>query len=94
MSCLLAALPRRTSLNSTHPVHPGSILTENFLKPRDLSIYRLAVAIGVPSSTLERFRSGRTGVTYDLAQRLSTYFGTEPEYWLDSQREFNARLAA
>nr|WP_120492231.1 HigA family addiction module antitoxin [Corynebacterium lactis] len=81
-------------MSSTHPVHPGSILNDNFLEPRALSIYRLAVAIGVPSSTLERFRSGRTSVTNDLAQRLSTYFDTEPEYWLNSQREFNMKAAA
>lgn len=79
---------------STHPVHPGSILNDNFLEPRHLSIYRLALAIGVPSSTLERFRTGRTAVTTDLANRLSNYFDTEPEYWLNSQAEFNMRASA
>lgn len=81
-------------MSSTHPVHPGSILNDNFLEPRQLSIYRLALAIGVPSSTLERFRAGRTAVTSDLAIRLSNYFDTDPEYWLNSQREFNARVTA
>lgn len=80
-------------MNSTHPVHPGSLLNDVFLEPRELSIYRLAVAIGVPSSTLERFRSGRTSVTNDLAHRLSDYFDTDPEYWLKSQQEFNLQAA-
>ncbi|MBP2332290.1 HigA family addiction module antitoxin [Corynebacterium freneyi] len=61
--------------------HPGTILDEHFLEPRGLSIYRLAVAIDVPSSTLERFRSGRTNLTDDLARRLGDYFGTGADYW-------------
>lgn len=81
-------------MNGTYPVHPGSILNDKFLEPRKLSIYRLAVAIGVPSSTLERFRSGRTSVTNDLARRLSDYFETSPEYWIETQREFNLQAAA
>ena len=43
--------------------HPGTVLNDRFLEPRGLSIYRLAVAIDVPSSSLERFRSGRTSVS-------------------------------
>lgn len=81
-------------MSSTTPMHPGSILNDNFLEPRHMSIYRLALAIGVPSSTLERFRSGHTAVTNDLAHRLSDYFDTEPEYWLNSQQEFNLRASA
>ena len=61
--------------------HPGTILHQRFLEPRGMSIYRLAVAINVPSSTLERFRTGRTNLTPDLARRLGDYFGTGAEYW-------------
>ncbi|HHT33188.1 MAG TPA: HigA family addiction module antidote protein [Corynebacterium sp.] len=61
--------------------HPGTVLHERFLEPRGLSIYRLAVAIDVPSSTLERFRTGRTHLTADLARRLGDYFGTGADYW-------------
>lgn len=68
-------------MNNAVSTHPGTILEERFLGPRGLSIYRLAVAIDVPSSTLERFRSGRTGLTDDLARRLGDYFGTGADYW-------------
>ena len=61
--------------------HPGTILHQRFLEPRGMSIYRLAVAINVPSSTLERFRNGGTNLTPDLARRLGDYFGTGAEYW-------------
>lgn len=67
--------------------HPGTILDERFLEPRGLNIYRLAVAINVPSSTLERFRTGRTAVTPDLANRLGEYFGTGADFWTGSQHE-------
>lgn len=73
--------------------HPGTVLHERFLEPRGLSIYRLAVAIDVPSSSLERFRSGRTSVSPDLANRLAGYFGTDAEYWLNTQNDFD-RMAA
>ncbi|APT90927.1 addiction module antidote protein [Corynebacterium sphenisci DSM 44792] len=76
------------------PAHPGEVLAERFLAPRGLSIYRLAVAIGVPSSTLERFREGRTRVTGDLAGRLAGYFGTDADFWLDTQARFDERVAA
>ncbi|WP_295626146.1 HigA family addiction module antitoxin [uncultured Corynebacterium sp.] len=65
--------------------HPGTILDERFLAPRGLSIYRLAVAINVPSSTLERFRTGRTAVTPDLARRLGDYFDTGADFWTGTQ---------
>ncbi len=77
----------------SNAVHPGKILNDNFLAPQKVSIYRLAVGIGVPSSTLERFRKGDTAVTHDLAARLAAYFGTSEEYWLDYQREFNSKVA-
>ena len=60
----------------------GTTSWGNSIVPADkLSIYRLAVAINVPSSTLERFRTGRTNLTPDLARRLGDYFGTGAEYW-------------
>lgn len=80
-------------MTSAIPVHPGSILNDEFLMPRKVSIYRLAVGIGVPSSTLERFRNGDTAVTEDLAQRLADYFDTDPEYWMNYQRDFNSSAA-
>ncbi|MBV7296191.1 HigA family addiction module antidote protein [Corynebacterium sp. TAE3-ERU12] len=79
--------------NGAQP-HPGAVMTERFLAPRGLSIHRLAVAINVPSSTLERFRSGRTRVTDDLAQRLANYFDTDTKFWHDHQARYDSRLAA
>lgn len=74
--------------------HPGAVLNDRFLEPQGMSIYRLALAINVPSSSLERFRSGRTAVTPDLAHRLGAYFGTDADYWLSSQREFDGAVPA
>lgn len=78
--------------NSVKPdrLHPGEALSRDFLAPAGLSIHRLALAIGVSSTTMERFRSGQLRVTADLAQRLGGYFGTTPDYWMKTQREFDA----
>ncbi|WP_448852423.1 HigA family addiction module antitoxin [Corynebacterium sp. 335C] len=80
-------------MHDEHTTHPGIVLNDRFLGPRGMSVYRLALAINVPSSTLERFVGGRTHVTRDLAKRLGEYFDTDSRYWLDQQQRFNDRLS-
>lgn len=71
-------------------LHPGEAMARNYMAPAGLSIHRLALAIGVSSTTMERFRTGQLRVTSDLAQRLGSYFGTTPDFWIQTQREYDA----
>ena len=71
------------------PIHPGEILAEEFLKPFDMSQYRLAVDIGVPPRRINEIVLGKRGITADTALRLAHYFGTSPQFWMNLQTRYD-----
>ena len=75
------------------PVHPGAILRDEFLKPMELSVYRLARDIKVPRPRLNEIVLGRRAVTTDTALRLARYFGTTPEFWINLQARYDLDVA-
>lgn len=81
----------RTS-NGMRPVHPGEILGDE-LEELGLSANALAKALGVPTNRITAILNGQRGVTADTALRLSRYFGTTPQLWLNLQQTFELRVA-
>lgn len=79
--------------NGMRPVHPGEILSEEFLRPLDLSANRLAGAINVPANRISEIVAERRNVTADTALRLAKAFGTTPEFWLNLQQTYELRVA-
>jgi addiction module HigA family antidote len=75
------------------PIHPGEQLREEFMKPFDLSAYKLAKEIDVPVSRVQDIASERRAITGDTALRLGRYFGTTPEFWLNLQRDYDLERA-
>ena len=75
------------------PVHPGTILRDEFLKPMQLSVYRLARSIKVSRPRMNEIVLGRRAVTTDTALRLARYFGTTPEFWLNLQTRYDLDVA-
>ena len=71
------------------PIHPGEILMEEFLKPLNMSQYRLAVDIGVPPRRINEIALGKRGVTADTALRLAHYFGISPQFWMNLQTRYD-----
>jgi len=71
------------------PVHPGEILNEEFLKPLDMTINALALALRVPSNRLYAIVEGERGISPDTALRLGRYFGTGPEFWINLQAHYD-----
>ena len=69
-----------------HPVHPGEVMLEEFLKPMGLSQNRLALDIGVPPRRINEIVLGKRSITADTALRLARYFGNSPQFWLGLQR--------
>lgn len=67
------------------PCHPGEILKHEFLEPLGVSSIRLAKAIGVPRTRIERLIKEQSGVTPDTALRLSKALGTSAEFWINLQ---------
>jgi antitoxin HigA-1 len=70
-------------------IHPGEILSEDFLKPMGITPYRLAKDIGVGRVRISEVIRGHRDVTADTAIRLGLYFGIEPEFWLNLQARYN-----
>ena len=66
-------------------VHPGEILLEEFLKPMNITAYKLSKDIGIPQTRTSAILKGVRGITADTALRLSLYFGTSPKFWLGLQ---------
>ena len=66
-------------------VHPGEILREEFLKPMGLSVYELAKRLLVPAPRINDIVLERRGVTADTAVRLSRFFRTTEQFWLNLQ---------
>ncbi len=76
-----------------HPVHPGEVLSEEFLKPMVLSQNRLALDIGVPPRRINEIVLEKRRITADTALRLSRYFGTSPQFWLGLQTDYDLDIA-
>ena len=74
------------------PIHPGEILMEEFLKPLNLSQYRLAKGIGVSPRRINEIVHGKRAVTADTALRLSRFFGLSDRFWLNLQMRFELEL--
>ncbi len=72
-----------------HPVHPGEVLLEEFLKPMSLSQTHLAQEIGVPPRRINEIVLGKRRVTADTALRLARYFGTSARFWLGAVTTLN-----
>ena len=81
-------------MNKMRPIHPGEILREEFLVPLRLSASALAVELKVPAPRINDIVRKRRAVTPDTALRLSRYFGTSPEFWLDLQTTYDLKTAA
>lgn len=71
------------------PTHPGEMLREEFLVPLDLTQKELADSIQVPYQRINEIVGGRRGVTPSTALRLSKYFGTSVDFWLNLQLKFD-----
>ena len=75
------------------PIHPGEILREEFMKPRDLSQNALARALIVPPRRINEIVMEKRSITADTALRLARYFGTTAELWAGLQADYDLRLA-
>jgi len=70
-------------------IHPGEILSEEFLKLLEISAYRLSKETFIPQTRISEIIKGKTRITADTALRFSKYFGTSPKFWLGLQDDFD-----
>jgi antitoxin HigA-1 len=76
-------------MNRLKNIHPGEILDEEFLKPMEITAYKLSLAIGVPQTRTSQIIKGRRRITADTALRLAKFFGTSPGFWLGLQNDYD-----
>ncbi len=76
-----------------NPPHPGEILRELCLKPLNLTVTAAAKALGVSRKTLSSILNGRSGISAEMAVRLSIALGTTAESWLAQQQQYDLWLA-
>jgi addiction module HigA family antidote len=69
--------------------HPGEILLEEFLKPKDMSQVELAHKIHVPIQRINTFINGKRACTAETALLLSKELGTSPEFWMNLQTTYD-----
>ncbi len=75
--------------NKIDLIHPGEILFEEFLKPYEITQYRLAKDISVPPRRINEIVLGKRAISTDTALRLSEYFGLSERFWLNLQMVYN-----
>lgn len=74
------------------PVHPGEVLEEEFLKPLDITQYRLAKGLHVPPRRINEIVLGKRAISADTALRLARFFGNSARFWLNLQISYDLAL--
>ena len=75
------------------PIHPGTILLEEFLQPMGLSQYRLAKDTSVPARRINEIVHGKRSITADTALRLGRFFNMTPQFWMNLQSRYDLEVA-
>jgi antitoxin HigA-1 len=73
--------------------HPGIMLREDFLEAMDIKPGALAAAIGVDRAAIKKIIEGKRAITAEMALRLSIFFGTTAEFWMNLQSDYDLRMA-
>ena len=82
------------TIKKLQPIHPGEILTEEFLVPLEISQYRLAKDISVPPRRINEIVHSERGISADTALRLGRFFGTSAQFWLNLQARYDLESQA
>jgi len=70
-------------------IHPGEVLLEEFMKPLDITAYRLSKDLEIPQTRVSEILKGRRRISADTALRLSRYFGNSAKFWLGLQDDYD-----
>ena len=72
-----------------NPPHPGAFIQEVYLTPNEISCRELALKLGVAPSTMSRVLNATSGISPEMALRLSKALGRTPESWLTMQDNYD-----
>ncbi len=74
------------------PIHPGEVLLEDFLKPLEVTQYRLAKSLSVPARRINEIVHGKRAISADTALRLARFFGTSERFWRNLQTGYELEV--
>jgi addiction module HigA family antidote len=86
-------MKRGISMPMKNPVHPGRVVRHDCLEPLGLSVTAAAKALGVTRQALNNVVNGKSGISPEMAIRLSKAFGSTAETWLQMQTAYDLALA-
>jgi addiction module HigA family antidote len=75
------------------PIHPGDVLAEDFMAPRNLTANALALALRVPANRISDIVRGKRAITAETALRLARYFDVSPQFWMNLQSHYDLERA-
>jgi addiction module HigA family antidote len=90
---LLIITKVQMNMEKLENVHPGEVLLEEFLRPLNISAYRLSMDVKIPQTRISEIIKGRRRITADTALRLSNYFGNSAKFWLGLQDDYDIEEA-
>ncbi|MCP4156431.1 MAG: HigA family addiction module antidote protein [bacterium] len=73
-------------------IHPGEILSEDFLIPMNITAYRLAKKTHIHQTRISEIINGKRGISIDTALRFSKFFGNSAEFWLNIQNHYDLEV--
>lgn len=76
-----------------NPLHPGTVLLEDFLNPLKLTEKKVAEDIRIPVWRINDIITGKRCITADTALRLARYFSTPPQFWFGLQMDYELKVA-
>lgn len=79
-------------MNAMRPIHPGEVLKEE-LAEISMTANAFAQALHVPANRITAILNGNRSITADTALRISRFFGTTPEFWLNLQTSYDLKMA-
>jgi addiction module HigA family antidote len=79
-------------MNAMRPIHPGEVLKEE-LAEIGMTANAFAQALHVPANRITSILNGTRSITADTALRVSLFFGTTPEFWLNLQTSYDLKIA-
>ena len=75
------------------PLHPGTVLLEEFMEPLKLSQNRIARELSVTPRRINEIVNNKRSITADTALRLSLYSGNSSQFWMGLQMDYNLDIA-
>ena len=75
------------------PLHPGTVLVDEYLTPMNLSENRIAEDMDIPVWRINEIIAGKRCITAETALRFARYFSTPPQFWFGLQMDYDLKVA-